>query len=146
MSESTTGKDTQRICKAIKSVYSGLGRRENTLRSGTSLCATLERESKQLQKVLFWEYTFTSPRIEAPQAAHCLAAEAVLLAAGLRKTRGNKYTLTIRRQQGLSFGTSRSWFHARRYNYFGYMLYQCNIVTVKTSRHTLIDANKPLFR
>ena len=39
--ESTTGKDTQRICKAIKSVYSRLGRREHGLRSRTtSLCAT----------------------------------------------------------------------------------------------------------
>ena len=51
---------------------------------------------------LYWEQTFRSPNLKAPQVGHCLAAEAVLLAAGLRKPRGKKYALT-RRQRGLSF-------------------------------------------
>ena len=40
MSELTTGKVTQQICKAIKSVYSRLGGQEHDLQGGTSLCAT----------------------------------------------------------------------------------------------------------
>ena len=99
MSESTTSKDTKRICKAIKSVYSSLRRREHGLRSGTSLCAiwnviAIGQNSSKYWQIVMWS-RFRSPRLKAPQAA--------ALAAGLR-TKAIKLVILARLEVGLMLG------------------------------------------